>query len=457
MPVLFTPVPPAPPAIPPQLFPTIIAEAGFTAASASVPAFTLRLDDSTFGLLGHDTLGVTDTWTDLSAQLLNGTVNRPGSRQQGPQWAYQAGTAAATFRDASGALDPANPNTPYLVAGVSQVRPMIPFRYRATYGGVTYPLWRGFADSWTTPAANPGPHYEERDFAGTDAFKVLGARTIAALATAVGSGELSGARINRILQAAGWYDAGLVMQAVAAGDSLMQPTTMGDTALNLMQVIADSEVGELYVDASGRVTFRNRNAILTETRSTVPQAVFGDAPGTVQAAGVELPYYALGRADDDTTMFNDIQGTIAGSSVVHEVQDTASIVTYLFPRTYARTDLMLTTEQDAANWAGFISGIAGTEESRFDTITIHPSRDPGNLFPQVLGREIGDRIQVWRRPPSGAVLVKDLYIRGISHTFDAPTRTWETTWTLQSALHTGGFLTLGDPVLGQLGSYPLNW
>ena len=137
--------------------------------------------------------------------------------------------------------------------------------------------------------------------------------------------------------------------------------------------------------------------------------------------------------------------------------DTASVARYLFPRSYTRTDLMLTTEQDAANWAGFIAGFAANAESRFDTITIRPGRDPSNLFPQVLGREIGDRIQIWRRPPSGAVITKDMYIRGISHTFDAPTQLWETTWTLQAALHTGAFLTLGDPVLGMLGSYPLNW
>jgi hypothetical protein len=69
----------------------------------------------------------------------------------------------------------------------------------------------------------------------------------------------------------------------------------------------------------------------------------------------------------------------------------------------------------------------------------------------VLQREIGDRIQVWRRPQnSGTVITQDCFIRGIQHDIDAVNGTWATTWALQSVLRYTGFLILDDPVNGLL-------
>src|SRR5581483_10713499 len=154
------------------------------------------------------------------------------------------------------------------------------------------------------------------------------------------------------------------MQVISDGDSAMQTTdfTESDSALGLMQLAADSEAGELYTDCAGRVTWRARNDLMTDARSAVPQAVFGDRPGTVHDAGTELPYYQLGRADDDTAMYNDIQATISGSGNMQEAKDAASISKYLFARTYARTDLILSTDTDALQWAYFLLWTAAAEE-----------------------------------------------------------------------------------------------
>ena len=93
--------------------------------------------------------------------------------------------------------------------------------------------------------------------------------------------------------------------------------------------------------------------------------------------------------------------------------------------------------------------VSKAAEDRFDTITLTPLRDPARLFPQVLGREIGDRIAVIRRPPGMAPIVKQLFIRGITHTVDISSVTWQTQWMLQNAARYN-FLTLGDPVQGSL-------
>jgi hypothetical protein len=176
------------------------------------------------------------------------------------------------------------------------------------------------------------------------------------------------------------------------------------------------------------------------------------SPGPVPAAWypVELPYAAVTRASDDTTIANDVQATRVGGTL-QEVKDAASVSKYLFPRTYARTDLILQNDSDALAWAQWVLYIARGGEDRFESLQIDPQADPYNLWPQVLGREIGDRIQVVNRPAGVASpIVKDCFIAGITHVWDSIASTWLTTWTLQDASKYGAFLTLDNPVLGRL-------
>ena len=182
---------------------------------------------------------------------------------------------------------------------------------------------------------------------------------------------------------------------------------------------------------------------MSDARSVTSQAAFSDD-------GTALPYLAVGRANDDTTLANDVQITINGSSNMQEAQDAASIARYLFPRSYARSDIILTTDALAAGYAQWVLYVSLSGEDRFDTLTVSPLRDP-RLWPQVLGREIGDRITVTRTPPGvGAPVTKDVFIRGITHAIDASTSTWQTTWDLQDASRYTGFLILNDSNLGKL-------
>lgn len=435
--------------VPPQ----IICEVAFTPGPASNPSGSFLLDDPTFGLLDTGTLGSGDTWTDISQYVRSGTISRPASRVQGPLLTYQAATATAVLKNGDGRFDPENLAGPYVSAGATQVLPMIPIRYRMITGGVEYLLFSGFADSWQVPDTNLGPNYEEITLTASDAFKILSQITLPTVA-GVGAGETSGARVSRILNAAGWYtDA--PKRDIATGDNTVQAATFGADALSLMQVTADSEIGELYVDGSGAVVFRNRQAILEDTRSNTVQAVFGDSGGTTHSGLPELPYTAVGRADDDLQLCNDVQATIAGSANLQEVTDATSIAKYVFPRTYERSDLILQADTDALNWAQYILYLSAQSETRFDTLTVNPLRDPDDLWPQVLGRDIGDRIQVWRRPPNlASPITHDCFIRGVEHTFDAPSASWQTVWTMQAA-DRYSFLTLDNATLGQLGSNAL--
>jgi len=427
-------------------FPQLIVEAGFYAASPVAPDGTFILDDPTAGLLDTAHLADTIAWTDITTYVRSGTVTRASTRVQGPLRVYQAGTGSMVLDNTTGRFDPDNPNGAYVTGGVSGIRPMIPLRVRAVYGPNEYKVFSGFADSWQETPVDYDAGWSEVTVSGSDGFKILAGITLPATA-ALGAREPTGTRIGRILSNAGWYTD---HRRIDGGNSVVQATTYGDTALNLMQLTADSEIGELYIDGAGNVVFRERLAAVSDTRSTTPQAVFGDLPGTVDPEGTELACAAIGRAHDDTEMANDIQVTRAGGTLQEE-QNAASIRKYMFPRSYARSDIILTTDADADGYAQWVLYVSLATEDRFDSITIDPVADPANLFPQVLGREIGDRIMVYRRPQnSGTVIGKPCFVRGITHTVDVTAGTWSTTWDLQNATRYSNFLVLDDTTLGKL-------
>jgi hypothetical protein len=427
------------PAVLPPGFPQVIVEAGFYSSAPVAQPGALILDDPTFGDLDSAFLGDSTAWTDITTFVRSGTINRASTRVQGPLRTYQAGTASVTLKNADGRFDPDNLSGPYVAGSTSSIRPMVPVRIRAIWQNVEYHLFQGFIDTWSTPDTNYGPNYAETTASATDGFKILAGVTIPARA-ASGAGEQSGARVDRILTEAKWYTDHRV---IAQGDSELQGTPMGDTALNLLQLTADSEIGELYIDGSGNVVFRQRRDILEDPRSATSQAVFGDQGGT------QLPYQAVGRANDDTTLANDVQITAANGGTLQEAQNPASIATYLFPRSYARDDVLLTSDAEALSYAQWVLRVSLAGEDRFDTLTVTPLRDL-RLWPHVLGRDIGDRITIVRDPPGMPAITKDVFIRGISHTVDYSAGTWQTVWDLQDASKYAGFLILGDATLGRV-------
>jgi hypothetical protein len=435
---------PPDPAQNPLGFPQLIIEAGLAPAAPQVPPGTFLLDDPVYGKLDSgNQLADSAIWTDIAGLFRSGTITRPSTRVQGPLITYQGGTASAAFDNTGAQLDPDNPSGPYY----GFLRPMIPVRIRAVYGSVSYSVWAGFIGSWQGTDLTYDMGYDEANLTADDGFKILAGIAIPAVPSGAGDGEDTGARVTRILNAASWYTD---HRRVTTGDSPVQSTLFGDTALNLLQLTADTEIGELYMDGAGNLVYRHRHAILTDTRSTTVQAVFGDLPGTVHGAFTELACIPHRRANDDTTLVNDVQATSAGGTL-QEAQSRASQRKYLFPRSYARSDLLLESDAETLAWAQWVLSVSLDGDDRFEAVTIDPLADTANLFPQVLGREIGDRIQVWRRPQnSGTTLTQDCFIRGIQHDVDAVAGTWSTTWTLQSAARYTGFLILDDPANGLL-------
>ncbi|WP_204064183.1 hypothetical protein [Planobispora siamensis] len=323
----------------------------------------------------------------------------------------------------------------------TRVLPMRPIRVRATWNSVTYDLFRGYVDTWDIDWE--GDYESEANVPATDAFKIFGADSRTALGAPVGAGELSGARVNRILDSLGWS---ALDRVISTGNSAMQGTTLEGDGLSELQTVADSEIGELYIDGAGRVVFRNRQALVSETRSTTVQATFGGDPG-------ELPYYKVGISYDDTMMANRVKATREGGA--EQVAEDTDSIDEFEAHTFERSGLAHVSDGETLSWAQWLLHLGKEPELRFDEITIRPIKDETSLFPQVLSREIGDRIAITRRPPGGGdVVYREVFIRGIEHTIEGGHR-WETRWILQSATQVGSFFTLGHATLGVLGQNAL--
>ncbi|MFI6732121.1 hypothetical protein ACIBI9_04240 [Nonomuraea sp. NPDC050451] len=384
---------------------------------------------------------VLGTWTDVTLAGKRGISTKRGSdRVISPVIRYDAGTATVHVNNTNRRFDPTNVDGPHGTGVRSKVAPMKPIRIRATYNAVTYDVFRGFVDQWDVD--HVADVYSEATVTASDGFKVLRNRKRPPVAP-VGAGENAGARVTRILDSAGWPTADRV---IATGNSTLQETTLEGEALAELQAVAESEIGELYIDASGRVVFRNRQAVILDSRSNSVQATFGTG-GTFTPAQAKL-------VTDDATFYNEIRAQREGG--VEQVAGDATSQAEFLIKTYQASGLLLQDDTATAGYASWILYVSKEPEVRFDSIEIHAHADPDTLFPIVLAREIGDRIRIIRQPSGGgAPIQRDVFIRGISHVTDGAR--WITTWTLQSATKYGSFLVLNNSILGRLNENALGF
>jgi len=308
----------------------------------------------------------------------------------------------------------------------------------------TFPLFSGYVDQWDIDWTADVD--SEVSVTCSDAFKVFGANNRSP-SVSQGAGDNSGSRINRILNAMGWPSG--AARDVTTGNSALQATTLEGDSLSEMQLAADSEIGEFYIDGAGVVVFRNRQAILTRAASTLVQARFGDGGSTMG----EVAYDSVSLSYDDAQLVNRVRATRAGGAE-QVAEDLVSVGEYLDHTFPTPSDLLLQTDAEALAWAQWVLYTSKDPELRFTSLTIKPQKDEAVLFPLVLDFEMGHRISVRRRPvdTSGEAvetISREVFIRGIEYTIDQ--YDWTVRYTLQSATKVGSFLTLDHPTLGKIG------
>jgi hypothetical protein len=400
-------------------------------------------------------------------------ITRGSTRIESPVIRYDAGACRIPLNNADRRFDPTNLAGPYVAGGKTQVVPMVPVRVSATYASVTYRLSTCTADSWAISYSPPSDSVASVQC--TDGFKQLGKQIRAGRSTYHGPGEDSGARVNRILDDAGWPAS---KRSVTAGDATLQATLLGfnaasvtanfqpggggsgtnlpdyltqtnqqagseavpritqiaqptGTPLDELQLVADTEMGELFINGNGFLVFRHRSGLFLDARSVTSQATFGDDPAVPTT---ELPYADVTILYDHATVYTAATIANVGGVLQTAIDQVRSqpfpVGSGLIP--FDSENLIADTDFQALGYAQWVVATSAQPEQRFSELVIDPRAQPADLFPQVLGREIGDRITVKRRPPGGgAVITRDVFIRGIRHEFNDSE--WLTTWTLQDA------------------------
>lgn len=412
-------------------FPTIRVEAAFVVATSDA----LILDDPAKAVLDTATLS-NEVWTDITPYAWSYRVNRGATRAEGPVLRFEAATLEVSLDNSDRRFDPTHLTGPYVLGGVSQVQPMRPVRVIAEYGGIAYPIFSGYADEWEISFDEPSD--STCVLTATDATKVMADFDRQPLVTAVGAGENSGARVHRILDSVNW-PAG--QREIDTGVAVLQATTLDRSGWDELLRVQDTEIGQVFIDARGYVVFRDRYANMLEAKSTTVQAVFGDGVG-------ELPFVDHGIVNDHQALINVARVANAGGTQ-QTAEDTDSRLQYL-THTFEKTDLLMQSDDAAADYAAFVLYMCKDPELRFTDLKV-TGNDDDALWPLMLGLEFGHRISLTRRPPGGgAAVTRECYIVGVAHEVPGPNE-WRTTWALQPASR-WSFMTLDDPTLGVLGS-----
>lgn len=456
--------------------------------------------------LDTGTLGDGAFFYDISTSVRSITTNR-GRRRALER--FGTGTATITLDNRDRSFDPTNTASPYYNAtvGVTGVVPSIPVVVRATWNGVTYPIFRGFIDSWTFNYSDAGIGDATATISCSDAFKPLSniigglpsSASISSSATTsfdigisqpsdgggfgvssidvtgsgttgdinvsggvtttpiIGNGtDLPGLRIETILDAIGWPDN---LRNIDEGTTFLAPQDATKTPIEMLQEAAAADSGVIYIDDDGTVIFADRDAIISDDRSINVQSTYD----TTDAAGKKFVDTSI--VYDDSLIYNIVKidrkvttaaggETLTGTTVI--VSNAESISLYGARTLAIEVPIVSTVGSDtsygqnkASDLALFLASQYANPELRPEEIRFAPQGNPSTLYPDLLARKIRDRVTVkFAVPGGGSAVQRDCFVESVGHTITPGN--WITTFGLSSATFYTGFFILDNTNFGEL-------
>lgn len=262
--------------------------------------------------------------------------------------------------------------------------------------------------------------------------------------------ESSADRVDWLLAAAGMTDPALLNLSTTVS-SFLGPATGGGTWASQLKQVDAAEAGLLYVDGDGAATFITRVDLSTGARFTTSQATFGEESGEVAYSDIEV------SAADIDDVVNVATVSIA-SGAAGSYRDETSIA--LYGQSTVSTSAPLASTGEAANLARHLVGLRAHPGVRVRRLELTPRSDPATMYPQALGRLIGDRITVRRRPTDTLIpstptpeIDVDVRIEGIRHSVTPDN--WVTSFVTAPAPLTAqeaGLFTADDAILGVVDS-----
>jgi hypothetical protein len=251
--------------------------------------------------------------------------------------------------------------------------------------------------------------------------------------------ETTASRFNRLM-ANSPFPTSLTNVSSAATSVVSAFTVGGNSLVSELNIVNDSEGGELYTNKDGVITFTERGSQF-KGRSSTTQAVFKDD-------GTALDYadnFNLGF--DADSIVNELQVQITGGGNV-VASDVSSQTAYGRTSQTINTQLAsLDSAQDLANsklviFADPIPTVSPLEVGTTRSLT---------EWQTLLSLEVLDQIEITRSSPVGSPFFERLLVNEIVHSISTED------WSMQvtgSARYTG-VLILDDPVLGLLDKFVL--
>lgn len=349
---------------------------------------------------------------------------------------FQTGTLSLRIVDQNGDFNPQNPSGPYY----NLLTPMRKVQITATYGAVTYPIFSGFITSYTTTTPKNANDVVYTTIQAVDAFRLAQNAQISTVA-GTPAGQLSGARINALLDAIDWPAS---MRDVDAGLTTMQadPGT-ARTSLAAMQTVEISEYGALYVDAAGSFIFQDRSVTAGSTGAT--PTVFNDD-------GTDIGYFNAVWRLDDTLVYNSASVTRTGGTA-QVATNSASIDKY-FVHSYNQQNLLMETDAVALDYAQAYVASRAETSIRCDAIQLDLYTDNYNLgIIAALDLDYFDPVTITTNQPGGSTLTKTLQVFGVAQSITP--NSWKTTLTTLEPI-IDGFI-LDSSIYGLLDSGVLSY
>ncbi len=393
----------------------------------------LILDSATSGILGTNKLGSGTLPIEITNLVTRTNIRRGRSRITSK---FEAGTADVVLFDQNGDWNPMNPAGAYY-PNLVPLRQIIIY---ATYLGVDYFLFSGFITNYDTGFRQGNEDVSTVTLRCVDGTKLLAGSSISTV-TGAPAGQLSGARVNALLNAVDWP---LSLRNVDSGDSTLQADSgTSRTALEALNTVQDSEFGGLFVDGEGAVRFVSRSNLIAEPAT---------AAYTFSDDGTNISYTNAIVAFDDTNLVNDVTVTRAGGTAQNAF-DQPSIDTY-FLHSGTRSGILVQTDAEALNQAKGILATRKDPEVRVDSIQLNLYDDTNPNKPlSGVDIELLDGISVTKTMPGNSSVVQPSLVQGIHH--EITRSSWNTTLFTSEPLLAG--FVLDSTISGILGEDVLSY
>lgn len=310
---------------------------------------------------------------------------------------FQTGQLTLRIVDQNGNFNPSNPSGPYY----ELLTPMKKVQISATYGATTYSIFSGFITSYVNTQPKDATEVAYTTIQAVDAFRLVQNAQISTV-TGATAGDLSGTRINQILDQIDWP---VTMRDIDAGLTTMQadPGT-ARTSLSALETVATSEYGSLYVNTDGEFVFQDRSVTAGSIGGTV--TTFNDN-------GTGIPYANANWKLDDDLIFNSAQISRAGGSPQTAINQ-ASIDKY-FIHSYNLQDLLMQTDAVALDYArAYVASRAETQVRCYGIeLDLYTANYNAGII-AALELDFFDPVRIVTTQPGGSTLDNTLQIFGVA-------------------------------------------